>query len=264
MSFESALQRVQELGALVDSLPQPAASAARPASDGAAFAAALQQRLQPSDTALPSNSLASGLPTYGAAASPYATGNQQLMSALPASLRAQLEAAGLGPYLTSIGATPGVGLGGPVGQRIVALAQGEVGVREAPPGSNESTRIREYRSATAGAYDTPGPWCAYFVSWLGRQAGAPVGPGGNGLGYVPTLENWGRQTGRWLAAGMPPAPGDVVTFNMGGGIADHTGIVERVDTDGTIHTIEGNSSNMVARRTYGASSSLVRGFIRLG
>src|SRR3954464_13885256 len=38
--------------------------------------------------------------------------------------------------------------------RMVAMAQAEVGQAEQPPGSNNSPRIAQYRSATAGA---PGP-----------------------------------------------------------------------------------------------------------
>jgi hypothetical protein len=69
-------------------------------------------------------------------------------------------------------------VGGTVGARIVALAQAEVGQAEMPPGSNDSPRIATYRTATAGS--GVGPWCAYFTSWLARQAGAPVGDRGEG------------------------------------------------------------------------------------
>ena len=41
----------------------------------------------------------------------------------------------------------------------------------------------------------------------------------------------------------------------------HTATVTRTDPDGTIHTIEGNSSNMVARRTHDAGAV---GYVRLG
>src|SRR4051812_29802755 len=41
--------------------------------------------------------------------------------------------------------------------RMVAMAQAEVGQAEQPPGSNNSPRIAQYRSATAGA-PGPGPW----------------------------------------------------------------------------------------------------------
>jgi hypothetical protein len=41
-------------------------------------------------------------------------------------------------------------------------------------------------------------------------------------------------------------------------------MVESVDADGTIHTIEGNSSNMVTRRTHGPGGDGATGFVRLG
>ncbi len=153
--------------------------------------------------------------------------------------------------------------GGSPGMTMVAMAQREVGQRESPPGSNNSERIAMYRTATAGAADTPGPWCAYFVSWLAKGAGAPVGDSGQGIGYVPTLEAWGKSSGRFFANGaMPPQPGDIVIFNRGGGVSDHTGIVEFVGSDGTVNTIEGNSSDMVARRHYPASEATIIGFVR--
>jgi hypothetical protein len=150
------------------------------------------------------------------------------------------------------------------GDRMVALAQREIGVTESPPGSNDSARIRDYRSATNGAIDTPGPWCAYFVSWLANQAGAPIGAGGTGTGYVPTLESWGKSTGRWIEGNTTPQRGDIVIFdwNANGGIADHTGIVEFVEPNGTVHTIEGNSSNQVARRDYEPGSAQIKGYVR--
>jgi hypothetical protein len=42
------------------------------------------------------------------------------------------------------------------------------------------------------------------------------------------------------------------------------GIVESVDPDGSIHTIEGNSSNAVSRRTYGPDGGGAAGYVRLG
>jgi uncharacterized protein (TIGR02594 family) len=152
---------------------------------------------------------------------------------------------------------------GMVGLRMVQLAQGELGVRESPPGSNESPRIRQYRTATAGAENIPGPWCAYFVSWLAREAGAPIGANGNGTGYVPTLTNWGKQVGRFVGAENRPSPGDIVIFDRGG-IPGHTGIVENIAADGRVHTIEGNSSNRVARRSYAGTSAEIIGYIRMG
>src|SRR5690349_20067497 len=66
-----------------------------------------------------------------------------------------------------------------VGARIVTLARRELalGVHEIPDGSNRAPAIRRYETATAGAM-YGAPWCAYFVSYVAKRAGAPIGPGG--------------------------------------------------------------------------------------
>src|SRR4051794_7792773 len=145
------------------------------------------------------------------------------------------------------------------GQAALQFAQAEVGQTEQPPGSNDSARIAQYRQSTAGS--GVGPWCAYFVSWAAQQAGAPLGETGQGFGSVGAVAGWAQRTGRWNAAGSGVAPqaGDLVVWG-----GEHIGIVESVDPDGTIHTIEGNSSNMVARRTHGADGDGATGYVRLG
>jgi hypothetical protein len=147
--------------------------------------------------------------------------------------------------------------GNSVGARIVAAAAGEVGQAEQPPGSNDSPRIAQYRSATAGA-PGPGPWCAYFVSWAARQAGAPLGDQGQGFGSVDQLYSWAQQTGRayTAASGQTPQPGDLIVFH------EHIGIVESVDASGNIHTIEGNSGDQVARRIHPPGDAV--GFVHVG
>ena len=60
-----------------------------------------------------------------------------------------------------------------------------------------------------------------------------------------------------------PKPGDVMIQKNG---CSHTGIVESVDPDGTIHTIEGNYSNAVKRVTYRPGSegyNKISGFVRM-
>ncbi len=61
---------------------------------------------------------------------------------------------------------PYVGSGGG-GAAMPLIAGAELGQAEQPPGSNDSSRIATYRTATAGS--GVGPWCAYFVSWVARQ-----------------------------------------------------------------------------------------------
>ncbi len=147
------------------------------------------------------------------------------------------------------------------GAQIAAIATAELGVAEQPMGSNDGARIAHYRTATAGS--GVGPWCAYFTSWVANQAGVPVGPEGKGMGYVPTVKQWAEQTGRYIASGSaPPLVGDLVVFDRGNnGVLDHIGVVTGVSPDGSIRTVEGNSSDKVSARSYGPGG--YAGLVRL-
>lgn len=164
--------------------------------------------------------------------------------------------------VTGVGQVGAVGAGGTTGQRIAALATAELGVAEQPPGSNDSPRIAEYRTATAGS--AVGPWCAYFTSWVAAQAGVPIGANGAGEGWVPSVRDWAVSQGRYITAGAgTPAVGDLVLFDRGGdGLLDHIGIVTGVGPDGAIQTVEGNSSDAVSARSYGPGE--YAGLVRLG
>lgn len=162
--------------------------------------------------------------------------------AAPASFGAALRSASL----SGTGETP-----------MVAVARSQDGVAEQPPGSNDSPQIATYRAAVAGA-PGPGPWCAYFVSWAAREAGTPLGDAGEGFGSVDAMWAWAQRSGRGIpnGPGVTPAVGDIVILNQ------HTGIVTGVRPDGTVETIEGNTSDRVATRTHPAGEAI--GYIRMG
>jgi hypothetical protein len=154
-------------------------------------------------------------------------------------------------------AAPVQSAGTNAGQAVLNAVRGEVGQAEQPPGSNDSPRIAQYRQATAGS--GVGPWCAYFVSWAARQAGAPLGEAGQGFGRVDDVWSWAERSGKAMpAASAQPRPGDLIVWD------EHIGVVESVDPDGSVHTIEGNSSDSVARRTYGRDGGGAIGYVRLG
>jgi hypothetical protein len=159
-------------------------------------------------------------------------------------------AAGLPPAATG----PAPATGG--GAALLAAVQGEVGQAEQPPGSNDSGRIAQYRQATAGS--GVGPWCAYFTSWAAREAGMPLGEQGQGFGSVDALYAWAQRAGRALpnGPGVVPRPGDLIVWD------EHIGVVESVQPDGSVATIEGNSSDRVSRRVHPADSAL--GYVSMG
>jgi hypothetical protein len=183
-------------------------------------------------------------------------------SSFQAALGAQTAAvagAGATPSMATTAFSPTLGAPSPGGggpQAMLQAASAEVGQTEQPPGSNDSPRIAEYRSATAGS--GVGPWCAYFVSWAAKQAGTPLGEQGQGFGAVSAVADWAQRTGRSLPAGSTPQPGDLIVWG-----GRHIGIVESVDAGGSIHTIEGNSSNAVSRRTYGPDGGGATSYVRL-
>jgi CHAP domain len=77
---------------------------------------------------------------------------------------------------------------------------------------------------------------------------------------VDDVYAWAQRTGKAIPAGSSakPQPGDLIVWD------EHIGIVQSVDSNGSIHTIEGNSSDKVSQRTYGADGGGARGYIRLG
>jgi hypothetical protein len=242
MSIESTLERIAAIrqtmldpATLIASSGGTEAPAQAGATGSSSFASVLEQ--------------ASG--AYGtsnaAAMTTSAEPGTQPASATAASLDSPAfnSALGAGAYplqsIDGIAGSSGLPAGG-TGSEIVALAEGQIGQTEQPPGSNESPAIAQYRSATAGAI--PGaPWCAYFASWVARQAGEPIGASGQGLGSVAEIWSWAQSTGRAIpnGPGVVPKPGDLIVFGD-----EHVGIVRDVLPNGQIQTIEGNYENKVA------------------
>jgi hypothetical protein len=140
-------------------------------------------------------------------------------------------------------ATQGVTSGSGAGNTMVQIAESQIGQSEQPPGSNDGPAISMYRTATSGAAAGE-PWCAYFASWVAKQAGEPIGSSGQGLGYVGDIWSWAQQTGRAIpnGPGVTPTPGDLIVFGD-----HHVGIVDKVLPNGDIQTIEGNYSNKVSQ-----------------
>jgi hypothetical protein len=208
-------------------------------------------------------------PSTGGVGAP-ASGSTAATSGSPASSTdfAQLlnQASGsstLLPGASPLGVSPTTSLlptgeAGPAALNAVAAARTQVGQAEMPPGSNESPRITEYRGAVQGA--VVGPWCADFASWCAAQAGIPLGENGEGFQSVGALWEWAEGSGRAIPASEgSPQSGDLIVWG-----SDHVGIVEAVDPDGTIHTIEGNSSDQVSQCSYGPGESGATGYVRLG
>ena len=190
------------------------------------------------------------------ALSPASIGSPTLQAALGQQSPAAASGGFARALLAATNATPAEQPLGGTGSAIVSAAESQIGQSEQPPGSNDGPAIAVYRGAVAGA-QAGEPWCAYFASWAAAQAGAPIGDTGQGLGSVSEITSWASQTGRLLPASATPQPGDLMLFGD-----RHVGIVDSVNPDGTITTIEGNSQNAVRQVTRQPGEAT--GFVQLG
>lgn len=118
-----------------------------------------------------------------------------------------------------------------------------VGVKEDPPGSNETPFGKWY------GHDGV-KWCAIFVSYCFQVGASYVlcdgfrGPGvkeGRGCSYVPTLAAWLKSAGMWVGR-SGPRTGDVVIYDLRGEGPDHVGIVQQYSGGQSFTAYEGNTS----------------------
>lgn len=144
------------------------------------------------------------------------------------------------------------------------VAQSQVGQMEKPVGSNWGHPVEDYLASTG--LDEPAAWCMAFMYWCFGQAS-------KGMAIVNPLTKTASVSHAWQVAYpvhkivSSPQIGDIfiMEFKAGGG---HTGMVEFIESDGTLHTIEGNTDLNgspegigVFRRTRHFSSPIV-GFLR--
>lgn len=105
-------------------------------------------------------------------------------------------------------------------------------------------------------------WCAIFVSYVSEQ----VNGGLERFAYCPTgIANF-KAKNQWFPRGIEPKSGMIIFFDWDGDhVSDHVGIVESYQ-DGVVYTIEGNSGDVIARRSYGKDDEVVMGYgnIELG
>ena len=157
---------------------------------------------------------------------------------------------------------------------VVKVALAEVGYREkasnanldlatANAGTNNWTKYARDLFA-AGYYNgnkNGYAWCDVFVDWVfykcfGKTEGQLLECQTGDLGAAcPYSASYYKAQGRY---DKTPKVGDQVFFQQSGSLV-HTGIVVEVSSS-QIVTVEGNTSNMVAKRTYSRSSSYIGGY----
>lgn len=172
------------------------------------------------------------------------------------------------------------------GVEAVKHAIAYLGCKETPNGSNKGKEIASLVDGYNGHWGIRGdkghPWCAMAVSsWIGMAVNAGTRstsmdwnnhPFGRFFGGCTQIERWAAKMNVWYpvdaGADVPEIRcGSIFTMGRGGSGSDvsksvragHTGLVVAVHDDGTITTIEGNTSNKVKSLTRRISS--LRGFV---
>lgn len=126
---------------------------------------------------------------------------------------------------------------------VIAKAASQVGYY-ARPGTPTKYGIWYGLSASA--------WCAMFVSWVADQVGA--------LGiipkhaYTPSGANWFKARGQWHNGIAGIRRGDIAYFDFPDNVRriQHVAFVESVNADGSVNTIEGNTSGTGSQSNGGA------------
>lgn len=147
----------------------------------------------------------------------------------------------------------------------IEAAISQLGVQERT-GNNDGVPAERYMRGDQLA------WCAGFILWCLAQAGdkriAPDDRTHYACRSVAGFMKRAKELGLFRSgAGFEPRRGDLVFFGNGadsdvGRKGNHIGIVENVG-GASLHTIEGNTSNKVARRAYMLNDKRIIGYARL-
>jgi hypothetical protein len=115
----------------------------------------------------------------------------------------------------------------------LAAAASEIGYTESPAGSNRT------KFAAEAGHPNGQPWCATFLVALARRTGLHLP---SSSAYTPTMAAGFKAAGQWHT--KDPLPGDFVFFDFPDNVhrIQHVAVLEHPNDDGSLITIEGNTS----------------------
>ena len=137
---------------------------------------------------------------------------------------------------------------------LVEVARTQVGYHE---GTNNYTKYNVWFGSLNG-YGYNYAWCQTFVAWCANQAGIPTSMIPRVSGTVSGMDFF-KKNETWKDAGITPEKGDIIYLHSKSSSGYHVGIVADV-SGGQISTIEGNSSDRVAERSYSVGNSSIVGY----
>lgn len=130
-------------------------------------------------------------------------------------------------------------------EKALDIAITQLGVREDSGNKNKGPQVNKYLASIELG---PGyAWCMAFVYWNFEQAADRMGRQNPMYKTGGVLLQWRMRKDKFRA--LTPQAGDIFIMDYGKG-QGHTGIVEKVNEDGTVDTIEGNTNDEGSREGY--------------
>lgn len=147
-------------------------------------------------------------------------------------------------------------------EKAINIALKEIGTCEP---SGDDKYIKVYNQLTGAGFSMSVAWCAIFVTWVMYTAGVAKSI----VPYFASCDvgmNWFKKKGQFMKApayggSYTPKAGDIIFFSSKYDQNDstHVGIVTSC-SNGTVHTIEGNTSDAVHERSYALSNKYILGY----
>lgn len=137
-----------------------------------------------------------------------------------------------------------------------------------PVTKNDMVRVAEKQLGYSGGqkiwkwagYNRRVPWCNLFITWCANELGYYQS------GRIPLYQapkdsaSWFKKKGLFKSKNYIPQAGDLVFFALYGETTPyHVGLVEKYE-NGTVYTIEGNSDDVVKRRSYPHDNYRIYGY----
>lgn len=137
-----------------------------------------------------------------------------------------------------------------------------------PVTKNDMVRVAEKQLGYSGGqkiwrwagYDRRVPWCNLFITWCANELGYYQS------GRIPLYQapkdtaKWFKSKGLFKNPNYVPKAGDLIFFALSGEATPyHIGLVEKYE-NGTVYTIEGNSDDVVKRRSYRHDNYRIYGY----
>jgi hypothetical protein len=136
--------------------------------------------------------------------------------------------------------------------KLLATMLTQIGVEEDAAHTNHGTQVEAYMAAAGLPKGGGYAWCQSEIVWCGDQAY------GHDLNPVPrtgsVMKCWDTAKNKISISDVRANPsliqsGDQFILDFGH-YTGHTGLLEKIDADGTLHTVEGNSNPAWGRDGY--------------